>query len=295
MMMFCLKLIGTLGLASGLVALIQAREVLKSTTLIVAWRWAGSAWLVWVLAWSSSVLTSVAPSELVDQLWYTTAVLTLCPFIAVLGARRPGIRVWTWFIVVPLVLVLEWPAMAAFGASLGREPLLVEAPAVTGFVFVLLMGTGNYCGTRMTTSAFLLAVASILLVLPMSSADLVGLPDREQGRLWATACLFAVSCHLMWMHQRRLTLESSLDQVWYDFRYSFGIVWAKRIQERVNATARKENWAARLETQGFVWASEQLDPERRMQTAGRIDHTLKWLLRRFVDPAWIDQRIKNRD
>ncbi|MFO1092104.1 MAG: hypothetical protein U0992_02170 [Planctomycetaceae bacterium] len=25
--------------------------------------------------------------------------------------------------------------------------------------------------------------------------------------------------------------------------------------------------------------------------AARVDHTLRWLLRRFVDDAWIDQRL----
>jgi hypothetical protein len=83
---------------------------------------------------------------------------------------------------------------------------------------------------------------------------------------------------------------SGADRLWRDFQEAFGIVWAKRLLDRINHTARQENWSARLEAQGFLW-NENPTPEERAYTQSRIDHTLRWHLRRFVDPSWIEERL----
>ena len=113
----------------------------------------------------------------------------------------------------------------------------------------------------------------------------------------------------------RLAPQTRFDRVWFDFFDTFGIVWGRRIQDRVNFIAQKENWPLRLELDGFV-ANEgrapaevdplKLDPSNTSvkqpamdQTAheefvaARMDHTLRWLLRRFVDPGWIDERLES--
>ncbi len=103
------------------------------------------------------------------------------------------------------------------------------------------------------------------------------------------------------------------DKLWFDFFDTFGIVWGRRIQDRVNFIATREGWPARLELDGFVW-SDDLKPAvpdgttvsanlQELQINGqqkysdnreiesRIEYTFRWLLRRFVDPAWIDERL----
>jgi hypothetical protein len=83
------------------------------------------------------------------------------------------------------------------------------------------------------------------------------------------------------------------DRVWRDFRDQFGIVWAQRVRERINQRALQEQWPARLERPGFVnadgtpaGASVASDP--------RIEHALRWLLRRFVDESWLNERLGTR-
>jgi len=79
--------------------------------------------------------------------------------------------------------------------------------------------------------------------------------------------------------------------LWTNFRDTFGIVWANRIAERVNAEAAKGDWAARLQPHGFV----SVDPGRPVDllvNAEQIDHTMRWLLRRFVDDEWINRRLQ---
>ena len=59
--------------------------------------------------------------------------------------------------------------------------------------------------------------------------------------------------------------------------------------DRVNHTARQEQWSARLEMEGLIWNPDATESERQ-HTLDRMDHTFRWLFRRFVDPEWIDER-----
>ncbi|NQV22828.1 MAG: hypothetical protein HQ518_00550, partial [Rhodopirellula sp.] len=78
----------------------------------------------------------------VDLGWYFSAVVLLCPGIAVLGARRPGASTWAFFVLLPLVLVLMWPALASFQLARPEHPIEVEIPALVGFALVLIMSAG---------------------------------------------------------------------------------------------------------------------------------------------------------
>ena len=68
------------------------------------------------------------------------------------------------------------------------------------------------------------------------------------------------------------------------------MVWARRLQDRVNERATSENWCARLDVQGFQWDAEVSQTQRDC-TAVRIDHTLRWLMRRFVNDPWLEARL----
>ncbi len=80
------------------------------------------------------------------------------------------------------------------------------------------------------------------------------------------------------------------DRVWNDFRDHFGIVWARRVQDRLNETGRKESWPGRIELHGFLW-KDPADVAARESANPKIEHALRWILRRFVDPEWIDARL----
>ena len=98
------------GLATLVPVLTRMRSGLAGTALVHAWPATLLTWTVWTVV---SIVT-LAPSPLrpwADCLWYLAAVAALIPPIAALGARRPINRSWTWFVLVPLVLVFAWPVM----------------------------------------------------------------------------------------------------------------------------------------------------------------------------------------
>lgn len=284
------RIFGAPALAIALWLVFRARKQLAETTLLAAWRWLLGGLLLWISAWSLSRDWSgwwPGMQRWTDPLWYATAVLMLCPPIAVLGSRRPGARVWTWFILVPLLFVLGWPALAAWRPSEPLRPVQLETPSLVGYGLVLVMGVGNYLGTRFTLPALLYAAALILLVAPFWASVPGAVPDPPLARILATFSLSGAALVALLL-VRRQSPTTGLERVWRDFRNWFGIVWALRIQERVNATAAKEQWPARVEQDRILWTQSPPDPA----VQERLDQTIRWLLRRFVDDSWIDRRMK---
>ena len=266
---------------------------LRQTTLPTATWWALGGLVIAIVAQSIELANPDQANGWVDLGWYFAAVVLLCPGIAVLGARRPGASVWALFVLLPLVLVLMWPAVASFQVARPAEPIEIEVPALVGFGLVLIMSGGNYFGTRYTMSMFYYAGAIVLLVVPMSVATPDFFLERSTSRFIASlGFLLAIS-----ETNRRSKAEaddeiSLLDVLWFDFMDSFGMVWAKRVMDRVNESARREKWAMHLELHGFVPIAESPSADELLHTEKRIEHTFRWLLKRFVDPEWIDARLQ---
>jgi hypothetical protein len=298
--------------------LIRGRIALKDTTLSTASSWGIVSVFIWSACWAADGIFGEMSEGLADRLWYATAVLALCPAMSVLGARRPTTRVWQWFVVLPMILVLASPLAVSWRELNDPSRLQLETPVLVGFGLVLVMSAGNYVGTRFTLSAVLFTIAVALLVATLAEAVPDQLVKPYSLRLCATVVLSAavlIGCWAARTESRRTSAAASqlgafesrfegADRLWTDFRNTFGIVWARRIQDRVNSVAIKEVWPVRLESQGFVWQDTEVTPnrgeltqggsapnERIEPSAGRIEHTLRWLLRRFCDPAWIDARL----
>jgi len=263
----------------------------RQTSLTEAWTWGLAAQVSWLVSCSVNAFAS-AGSPLLDQLWLWTAILTLCPLIAALGARRPASRVWNWFIILPLMAVLGWPGFTVICAWPELATLRIQAPACVGFALVTVMGAGNYMGTRFTTPAVLAVLAVLLALLPLTT-----FLQLDQGSIQvvraAAGIVFsgAVVCAIRQGLRAGLE-ESRFDRLWFDFRDTFGIVWSIRIQDRLNLTAEKENWQTRLGPHGFEWELKT-SLEQRKSTQDRMEHALRWNLRRFVDPEWIDERLQS--
>ena len=93
------------------------------------------------------------------------------------------------------------------------------------------------------------------------------------------------------------------NRVWLDFRDSFGVVWAMRVAERVNQSAAAYAWSVRLRWNGFQGIDQEenrvvdstIDRDTDAPLAGvapeQLDQAVRTLLRRFVSPDWIDQRM----
>lgn len=284
------RLIGTIALAGAGWALGRSARAVRGTTLLAGWAWALAALVAWTLVWIFDVLAGSVGEGTADQLWYLVAVLGICPLVAILGARRPICRAWPWFVLCPLVLVLSWPALLDWPATSRGRLLELEEPAILGYFLVLVMGAGNYLGTRHAGKALCVAIALTLLVAPLT----IGFPEqrlaRETARGLATVCLGAAAAIALFRRSRGEP-ANRFDRLWHDFRNDYGIVWAKRIQDRVNMEAEKEGWSVRLTSHGFDpegIAEPRLSPA---ETDARIEHTLRWLLRRFVSEEWIGRRL----
>jgi hypothetical protein len=271
----------------ALLVVVRQLGPLRSGTLRSASIWALAAAVAFCISagleWFDSLSTAGG-----DFAWYATAVLGLCPLIAVLGARRPGAAVWNWFVVTPLLAVLLWPA-AVSGFHSSFDGLRIDVPPLAGFTFVLVMGCGNYLGTRFWLAALLYGFAEFLLAAPVTAWGDTGFANSDLR--WIGLWCWPLAVVLAWSTARsRVPSSTGPDRAWFDFRDAFGIVWARRLQDRVNERGASENWAARLDVQGFQWAAEASRTQRDY-TAARIDHTLRWLLRRFVDDAWLNARL----
>lgn len=265
--------------------LIRLRRAVRATTLLGAWRWAIAGWAAWGIAWTFELFPIAASYQ--DQLWYAAAILGLCPPIAVLGAKRPGARVWNVFVVIPLLLVFAWPALATWVHQIPPARLELETPMLIGYCLVLLMGFGNYLGTRNSLPALLTSVSLGWLAWQFAES-----PEPEQSRELIGPTVLLLLAGLISQFQARRTAdeEKGFGRVWRDFQEAFGVVWAKRLIDRINHTAQTENWPARWNAEGLAWHEDATETQK-AETVPQIDHTLRWLLRRFVDAEWIDKRL----
>lgn len=269
-------------------AVVRAWSAVLGTSLQLAWGWALAATLAIALAWLTTGVTQTIPSPWDDMLWYGVAELLLCPQIAVLGARQPGVAVWNWFVLLPLLAVLGWPVAAAALAGARPGSFTLETPPLVGILLVLLMGTGNYAGTRYRLPFSVLVPCSVVLILISLKSTSPLTPSAS--RTLAVWCVGTAAAIAWWAARRPGAARTGPDRVWQDFRDQFGIVWAQRIRERINERSTQENWPVRLERHGLV---AKADAASGGSAAGdpRLDHALRWLLRRFVDEPWLNERL----
>lgn len=269
---------------------IQLRRGVRGTTLTTTAAWGIFVAAMWWAAWSLSAYCFADRPVVQDQWWYWVAVVSLVPPIAVLGAKRPGSEAWNYFVLVPLVLVLGWPALTVWTMA-GPGALRVETPVLIGFVLVLVMGCGNYIATQLAFPALLYALSVVLVLAPCSTVSAGQGVSPETYRLAGAVCLL-LSVGWARMILWQTTLEASgPSRVWNDFREMFGIVWMKRAMDRINEEfAEREQWPARLGTDGLEWP-EPPTAAQRTHVEARLTYALHWMLRRFVDPEWIDQRL----
>ena len=273
-----------------------ARGRLWGTTLVSAIHWGLLAVAVWTIAWTGDRWW--LPRHFVDSAWYAAAIVSLCPFLSVLGARLPGAKVWSLFVILPCLAVFGWPIAAAAWTS---SRLQVETPLVLGFLLVLVMGTGNYLGTRLTGPVTLTTVA-----IAVSELTAVGWirPFTPQALLLlrqAAICGFTTAAYWAWRITRpkpEPLYPDPLDPLWHSFLQTFGIVWSLRVVEAFNDRAVRERKPIRLSWDGFhAVSSEQafLSDAARAALREWQQQTFCTFLKRFVDHDWIARRCRTNN
>ena len=261
------------------VAAARALARVRGTTLAAPAAWAVVAALFlagveFVLVWRGGQTSGLAATTA----RYASAVVTLCPLMAVLGAKRPQDRGWQW-IVLSLWIVLLVPAGQAWAAR-GNAPMDLAPLWRLLLIGLASLSMTTYLPTRFFFAAFLTAIGQTLLlsefVFERPSAT-----DRDIG----ICVIFLAAVVASW----QAAAETSTDQAtlgqfstrWLAFRNGWGAFWALRIMNRINETAQLSNWPVRLEWSGFCSTSDGDAPEIDERIAAHIDQTMDSLLRRF--------------
>ncbi len=298
---------------------------LRGTTLRAPWCWAVAAIILLAMV-EIGTLASLSPGDDrgISLLQYAAAVATFCPIIALLGAKRPQDRGWQ-LIVSSLWATLMVPVFSSLYFAGGK--LEVDTIWSWFLVILLVIGLVNTLPTRYWMAGMLATVAQFLAIgefLPLIStwfeSEHLGQLNTEGLRgpivlgLLATAI---ASVHLSSLGRSQPTADNrsgdtgrlaDLSRLWLDFRDDFGTIWGLRIAERINTSATRYDWKVTLRWHGFEqWRHEQptatvtegdnpapdepVDREVSGETLRAIESSMRVLLRRFVSPEWIDERL----
>ena len=288
----------TLTVVIGWLGFLRLTRKVRCTSLTAA-----ACWSLWfqtsltIATVASIARTFAGPSlgkivgpGIVDQLWYLTAISALCPLIAVLGARRGRIMDWSLFVLLPLIAVLEWPAIVQCRRCWNGQRLELETPSLITFALVLIMGAGNFVGTRFTRPAIVWIVTWSVVVWAFNGTFGHNRLPREPVYSYLT-----ISLLVFWMATAKAVSRQSnatgWDKVWQDYRNLFGTVWSFRLMTRVNEVAQRDQWPWSLTTDGFRLVSLGMEYPGEPTSDPRVDQTMRWLLKQFVDAEWIDERL----
>jgi hypothetical protein len=287
---FLFVTIMTLAVAIGWFGVFRLRHSCRRTVLVAAGWWSVWAQATVTIAAIGTIAKDRVGPGIVDQFWYLSAVSALCPLIAVLGARRGRIVDWNLFVLLPLIVVLGWPALAEWKRCWNGQRLELEAPSLIAFGLVLLMGAGNFIGTRFTRPALVWIATWALTVWTFGNPIGKAPVPRE-----AVYSFLTISQFVFWMAVaqavRRPANVTEWDRVLQNFRDHFGIVWSLRLMTRVNEVARREEWPWKLTSNGLRRVPGASPTAVDPATDPRVDRAFRWLLKQFVDPEWIDERL----
>jgi hypothetical protein len=285
----------------------------RGTTLV-----APLAWALLAYVFTGGVATFLPVSHADWSKWiFIASTSTLCPAVALFGAKRPQNRAWQW-IVVAFWFVLSLPALQSL--LLHRGESLEIHTIWKWFIAVLIVaGCVNHLPTRYGWAAMAIAAGQIQLFwkhLPWTpSPVMVG----HSAGLALLLLGFILAYLAQRIRQRELSEFQGWNRTWLDFRDAFGVVWALRVIERVNTMPAAMEAAMRLNWGGFfelipgaghasctTTGVEEAVPanqvnsfdeeiERRPATIfamAPLDASLRNLMRRFVSKQWLDARLK---
>ena len=287
-LLYSLSIMASLGL---IVRLILARPLISGLTLIWSWNWAivGSLTLLCAIVIGGTIGDVSAGWRTAAQ--YLAVIMLLTPLVSTLGARRPGVGAWQWFVVVPLILVLQWPATSQLLSSRGREALDLGVPATAGILLVLLMSAGTGIGTSVTVPAVLYLSGVILSLLPSTG----WVDPMSTLPLWTPILMLLgemIAERIILQRYRSMqsgsTASEVADQTWALFQDLYGLIWARRVLERVNQFSNREQWTVSLTMDGFRRAdgSSAEDEELRKPL-----EAFRWVLGRFADESWLTRAL----
>jgi hypothetical protein len=257
-------------LLSGAYPLLLAWNANRRTALLQAVYWAAVAWAVWGV---TLLRLAAAPLEDAAPLRYLALCLTGCAFVAVLGARRPGVGAWN-FVVAGLLAVLLLPVASGLG-----RPSLHWANALF-LAGTLAAGVLNYLPTRLLPAALTLGLGCGLELPRWFPAETGGVAWADQMALPVGLLLVALTPWVALVAVVSAPLPAAeFDRLWVGFRDRFGLLWALRVREQFNRAAANAGWPVVLRWRGLRLLPGTKLPDLANQK--EIVDTLVALLKRF--------------
>lgn len=269
----------------------QVRREIDGLVIIYSWYWAvvalvGQCACLMAMSLEGSYLTT----GWVSAVQYVSGILLLTPQVCTLGARKPGAGPWQWFVVLPLIFVLFWPGLSQVVNSHGRDSIQLSGPAIAGFCLVTVMSAAPGMGTAATAPALVHLVAVLSCVWPCLSPSYHWLPLLtpfllvwgagmllQELRRWDAGFLNGGSRH----HR--------MNQVWLRFQTCYGLIWARRVQDRMMQFQRAEHWTVTLDIDGFHSLNGLKDiGEDELQ---KPLESFRWALGRFASVEWLERYL----
>ncbi len=262
-------------------------------TVRQAWNWMIVSLLAMLLLSILSLPILETNDAIISAIAYLSATMLLTPLVTILGARRPGIFAWHWFVVLPMVVVLQWPAFSQLQANHWRIPIELSAPSMIGVLVVLVMSAGTLLGTN--SSSFALVFSSGIAMILASATNLVAVQSLV-AQYGAIAILASI-----WIYHRNLRLQTDrlhaasttsqkTNAILDLFSSLYGFAWSRRIHDRINQFAPREHWTVQLTSRGFERPDgvEPTDDELQKPIEALI-----WVLGRFGDEFWLRQVLNS--
>jgi hypothetical protein len=276
------------GLAGGAIHLLWLhRSFVRRTALVSAWWWCVAA--VAAVGICEALFQSLASRSVPSWLMvarYLAATLTFCPAIAVLNAKRPQSAAWNFVVLALWAGILAMPVFHWWALGRGADFRIDD---VWGSVLWLLIGLTvlNYLPTRFALAAVLVAIGQFAWLaeyLPLIGRALL---TTDPG-LVALGCLWAAAFLALLIEWRTPPDRHAFDRAWLTIRDQWGLFWALRFQERVNAAAAQYGWPLYLSWTGFRSSDTgKLLAEIPPAVQRPLRQVLRGLLRRFVSAEWI--------
>jgi hypothetical protein len=280
----------------GLTALAGGFRPTGGTTFRAVWWWAIVALLAVAASEAAAVLPAQQSAAAAQSIRFIAGIATLCPLIALLGAKRPQDRAWQ-FVVAAFWCTLALPALQ--NLVLHPDAPLTVHPVWSWFMAAgILFGLTNYLPTRYFFAAVFAAGGQWVLLAPqLPGRFLVG---TQRTALVGFGLIVAALAMAAWLCARRSRSSEPLDRLWLDFRDEFGVVWSLRIAERLNASAVMQQAGAKLAWHGFTLseatAGKNTVPPGLLKlptsTCAEVERSFRSLLLRFVPNHWIESRVQ---
>ena len=270
---------------ASLAVLVLRRPAIAQTTLVPAWWWAVLAAIAWSSCEIAGSLAGTPAPDWLEPLRLAVVTLSFCPILAVLGAKRPQHAAWS-LVVAACWGIVALPAAETFFLQGGQRLEMGDARGWFLWVLILLAPI-NYLLTRQWLAVVLLAGGQTLALseyLPLVSRTLFA----QQPLVAVMMAAAATGC----LRLPHAATANGYDRLWLDFRDTFGLFWALRLQERVNSVSDTNQWPFWLSWSGLRDKASGLPTtEIDASVEPKLRTTFKGLLRRFVSGRWIAVRL----